>query len=379
MTKISFIGDIMLGRVIGQRYRKQKNPIVDSALRDKIKGADLVFANLESPVAYRSQTEGDHLQFRGNPDALDELKWINVFTISNNHITDCGTEGITETINILEKKGFRYNGIFKKEYEPFVFEHDGEKIAIVTATDMLNIPFAENCPWKTLRIGEPQVMKILKRLHEGGYCVILYAHIGMLFTRYPNPFTSDYLHECVDNGADIVVTAHSHCLGGMEVYKEKPIFHSLGDFVMDGNSFRRRQSAALVLEIEGRGVKSWNIIPAMIDMNYLTVCPNTKIDAEMRKSYEKVTADLKKHTADYQTFFKTQYKKEMIKHTLSTLHFLMKQRGVSGMLKMVGMRFEEVLRMFSWVSKDRSKDRRDDDAIKADRKKFKEEDLFKQQ
>ena len=186
-------------------------------------------------------------------------------------------------------------------------------------------------------------------------------------------------NESVDNGADIVVTAHSHCLGGMEVYKEKPIFHSLGDFVMDGNSFRRRQSAALVLEIEGRGVKSWNIIPAMIDMNYLTVCPNTKIDAEMRKSYEKVTADLKKHTADYQTFFKTQYKKEMIKHTLSTLHFLMKQRGVSGMLKMVGMRFEEVLRMFTWVSKDRSKDRRDDDAIKADRKKFKEEDLFKQQ
>ena len=101
MTKISFIGDIMLGRVIGQRYRKQKNPIVDSALRDKIKGADLVFANLESPVAYRSQTEGDHLQFRGNPDALDELKWINVFTISNYHISVCGTEGFSESINIL--------------------------------------------------------------------------------------------------------------------------------------------------------------------------------------------------------------------------------------------------------------------------------------
>lgn len=379
MTKISFIGDVMLGRVIGQRYGKQKYAIVEPALREKItEGADLVFANLESPVANKSQTEGDHLQFRGNPDTLDELKWIDAFTLSNNHITDCGTDGITETIEILEQKGFKHNGIFKTEYEPFVFEKDGEKIAIVVATDMLNIPFAEDCDWKTFRVGDKAVMEVLKKWHDRGYCVILYAHIGMLFTRYPNPFTSDYLHECVDNGADIVVTAHSHCLGGMEEYKGKPIFHSLGDFVMDGNSFRRRQSAALKLEIDGKKVKAWDIVPAEIDMEYMTVCPDAKTEADMRKSFAKVTADLKKHTEDYQKFFKTQYKKEMINHTLSTLHFLMKQRGVGGMFKMVWMRLEEVKRMFTWVSKDRSKDRRDDDAIKADRKKFKDEDLFKQ-
>lgn len=379
MTRIAFLGDVMLGRVIGQRYGKQTYPIVEQSLREKItKGADLVLANLESPVAYKSQTEGDHLQFRGNPDTLEELKWIDAFTLSNNHITDCGTDGITETIEILEHKGFKHNGIFNGEYEPFVLEKNGEKIAIIVATDMLNIPFAEDCKWKTLRVGDKAVMEMIKECHEKEYCVILYAHIGMLFTRYPNPFTSDYLHECVDNGADIVVTAHSHCLGGMEEYKGKPIFHSLGDFVMDGNSFRRRQSAALKLDIEGRSVKSWGIVPAIIDMNYLTVCPDEKTEVKMRKSFDKVTADLKRHTEDYQKFFRIQYKKEMINHTLSTLHFLMKQRGVRGMFKMVWMRLEEVKRMFTWVSKDRSKDRRDDDAIKADRKKFKDEDLFKQ-
>lgn len=379
MTRIAFLGDVMLGRVIGQRYGKQTYPIVEQSLREKItKGADLVLANLESPVAYKSQTEGDHLQFRGNPDTLEELKWIDAFTLSNNHITDCGTDGITETIEILEHKGFKHNGIFNGEYEPFVLEKNGEKIAIIVATDMLNIPFAEDCKWKTLRVGDKAVMEMIKECHEKEYCVILYAHIGMLFTRYPNPFTSDYLHECVDNGADIVVTAHSHCLGGMEEYKGKPIFHSLGDFVMDGNSFRRRQSAALKLDIEGRSVKSWGIVPAIIDMNYLTVCPDEKTEVKMRKSFDKVTADLKRHTEDYQKFFRIRYKKEMINHTLSTLHFLMKQRGVRGMFKMVWMRLEEVKRMFTWVSKDRSKDRRDDDAIKADRKKFKDEDLFKQ-
>ena len=379
MINISFIGDIMLGRVIGQLYAKQKYPIVETKLRDKItRDADLVFANLESPVAYKSQTEGDHLQFRGNPDTLDELKWIDAFTLSNNHITDCGAEGIAETIEILDQRGFKHNGIFQNEYEPFIFEKNGEKVAIVVATDMLNIPFADDCQWKTLRVGDKVVMNVLNKYHNAGYCVILYAHIGMLFTKYPNPFTSDYIHDCVDNGADIVVTAHSHCLGGVELYKEKPIFHSLGDFVMDGNSFRRRQSAALRLEIENKLVKAWDIVPAKIDLNYLTVCPDVKTEVKMRKSFEKVTADLKKHTENYQKFFKTQYKKEMIYHTISTLHFLMKQRGVDGMFKMVCMRLEEVKRMFTWVSKDRSKDRRDDDAIKAERKKFKDEELFQQ-
>lgn len=77
MTKISFIGDVMLGRVIGQRYRKQKYHIVEPALRNRIADcADLVFANLESPVVNKSKTDGDHLQFRGNPDALDELSGL---------------------------------------------------------------------------------------------------------------------------------------------------------------------------------------------------------------------------------------------------------------------------------------------------------------
>ena len=377
MTNISFIGDVMLGRVIGKRYAKIPYPIVDPVLREKIKkGTDLVFANLESPVAYTSRTEGDHLQFRGNPDTLDELKWIDAFSLSNNHITDCGSAGISETIEILEQKGFKHNGIFTQKYVPYIFEHNSEKIAIVVATDMLNIPFAENCICQTLRVGDKAVIDVIKKWHDEGYCVILYAHIGMLFTRYPNPFTRDYLHMCVDNGADIVVTAHSHCLGGMEIYKDKPIFHSLGDFVMDGNSFRRRQSAVLRLEIEDRQVKAWKIIPAEINVNYLTSCPDALTEAKMKNNFEKVTNNLKKHTNDYQNFFKIQYKIEMIYHIMSTLHFLMKHRGVSGMLKMVWKRLEEVKRMFRWVSIDRSKDRRDDDAIKADRKKFKEEDLF---
>lgn len=377
MSKITFIGDVMLGRMVGAKYRQNHYQIVSDSLVKEARDADYVIANLESPVVKEAKTEGDHLQFKGNPDVLDNLKWIDAFSLSNNHINDCGNLGMDETVSILEGKGFKHNGLFTDDYQPLVIEKGDEKIAIVTITDMMNIPFADDCNWQTLRVGEERVFDVLGKLQNEGYCVILYAHIGILFSRYPNPVTYDYLHKCVDAGADIVVTAHSHCLGCMENYKGVSIFHSLGDFVMDGNSFRRRRSGMLSLTIEGKKVTKWEIIPAEINFDYETVEPSEKVSKKMLADFTAVSAKLADHSNNYANFFKWQYKKEMMLHTSSTLSYLMKTRGVGGMFKMVFQRFEEVGRMFKWVAKDRSKDQRDDDAIRADRKRFTDEELFK--
>ena len=377
MSRITFIGDVMLGRMVGAKYKQQPYQIVSDSLLNEARDADYVIANLESPVVKTAKTEGDHLQFDGNPDTLEELKWIDAFSLSNNHINDCGELGMDETVAILNDKGFKHSGLFQESYQPLLIEHGDEKIAVVTVTDMMNIPFAEENKWETLRVGDEKVLDVIKEWKDKGWFVIVYAHIGILFSRYPNPATVDYLHTCIDNGAGAVVTAHSHCLGCMETYKGVPIFHSLGDFVMDGNSFRRRRSGILKLEIADGRVKDWMIIPAEINDEYATVSPSEKVGKKMLKEYQQCSDKLAKNINCYTRFFKWQYKKEMVQHTSSTLSYLVHTKGVSGMIKMVFMRFEEVGRMFKWVAKDRSKDRRDDDAIRADRKKFKQEVLIK--
>lgn len=366
---------MMLGRMVGSYYAHQPYNVVSEELAKDARKADYVIANLESPVVRKANTEGDHLQFKGNPDVLEKLKWIDAFSLSNNHINDCGNLGMDETIAILEEYGYQHTGLFEKEYQPLVFEKGETKIAIVTITDMMNIPFSKDCKWQTLRVGDSRVMETLRKLHDN-FCVILYAHIGILFSRYPNPVTYEYLHKCVDAGADIVLTSHSHCLGCMETYKGVPIFHSLGDFVMDGNSYRRRRSGILTLTIEGRKVTNWKVTPAEINNAYETIVPAEKTAKKMLSDFAAVSAKLAKHSEKYPNFFKWQYKKEMVLHTSSTLSFLVKTRGITGMLKMVFLRFEEVGRMFKWIAKDRSKDQRDDDAIKANRKKISQEKLF---
>ena len=55
----------------------------------------------------------------------------------------------------------------------------------------------------------------------------------------------------IDAGADVVVGHHAHILQGMEVYKDRPIFHGLGNFAIatkalniDGNSSPERRAWA---------------------------------------------------------------------------------------------------------------------------------------
>lgn len=374
--KLSFIGDVMLGRMIGSKYRLSPYPLIDDTLVKTVSDSDLVIANLESPVSINSKTEGDHLQFSGVPELLDEFKFVSLFSTANNHITDCGLLGIDETIGELEKRGFSHNGVYKEQYAPFLFEKGNEKVAVITFTDMLNIPFEDNSKWHVLRFGDSEVMAQIRKYKSLGYTIILFAHVGMLFTRFPNPITYDYLHNCVDAGADLIVTAHSHCLGGMEEYKGVPIFHSLGDFCMDGNSMRRRRAAMLNIDLKDGKVRHWEIVPTEVSAELKVWTPSDKVKSKMLASFNQVSSKISKHSTDYPKFYKNAYRKELLNHSISTLAFIFKDRGLSGLIKMIRMRATEVCRTIFWMLSDRSKVQRDDDAIKADRKKISQDELF---
>ncbi len=49
-------------------------------------------------------------------------------------------------------------------------------------------------------------------------------------------FLSDFCHMCIDEGAHAVIGHGPHLIRGVEIYKDCPIFHSLGDFILQLNS-----------------------------------------------------------------------------------------------------------------------------------------------
>lgn len=373
--KIAFIGDVMLGRMIGSKYESHPYNLVSEEIASYVDDADYVIANLESPIGIKAETEGDHLQFKGNSMLLHQFNWVSAFSLANNHITDCGILGIDETIQSLDKEGISYNGVFDKDYSPLVLKDDKKEVSIITFTDMLNIPFEKDAKWHVLRMGDESIFNLIRQEKQKGRFVILFAHVGMLFTRYPNPITYNYLHQCVDHGADMIVTCHSHCLGGMEVYKGAFIFHSIGDFCMDGNSMRRRTAAILSVNIENNKVY-WEIVPTIVNKNLEIELIKGRPKEKALSKFLDVSNKIARHDKSYAKFFKKQYRKEIFSHSFSTLRFLINERGAFGLIKMLGQRSTEVLRTIRWSLSDRSKIQRDDDAIKANRKKISQKDLF---
>ena len=254
----------------------------------------------------------------------------------------------------------------------YTFEKGGTKYAIITLTDIINHEIGDDCPWELLRM-EDKSLAYIENYHNKGFFVILYAHVGMLFTRFPNPVTREFLHKCVDSGADLIVTVHSHCLGGYEKYAGKYIFHSLGDFVMDGSSYRRRQSCLLNVSIADDASVKWEMIPTEINNELQTVL-STRADRS-KKSWGSVAKKIEKHNLHYSDFYSRQYRKEIISHSLSTIKFLIDTRGFLGALKLILKRGEEVNRTMKWASSDRSSVRNDSDALEM-KTIFKDKDLF---
>ncbi len=375
--KFSFIGDICLARQINTKHKATNYDVVSNEVQNFFKERDCVIANLEAPICNEATTDGDHLSFKGSFQLLKQFGFVDYFSLSNNHINDCGSLGMDETIECLDKLSIGHNGIYKNNYEPIIINDKEQKIVIITCTDMINIPFSKENEYKILRIDDDYLDLIIEEYRKDGCFIILYAHVGILFSRFINPQIRNFIHKKIDKGVDLVVTAHSHCVGGHELYKGKNIFYSLGDFVMDGGSYRRRQSIVLNVDIEDSSVKSFDIKPIITNLDLETVFPNIKTQNKIINSWNFVSSMIVKNSSSYEKFFKFQYKKEMIFHSMSTLSFLYKTKGIRGLIKMIIKRYEEVLRMMMWLSKDRSKDRRDDEAIKKDRKKFSEDELFK--
>ena len=51
-------------------------------------------------------------------------------------------------------------------------------------------------------------------------------------------FVRQFAHECIDAGADVIVIHGPHSLMGIETYRGRPIFHSLGNLVLQNESLR---------------------------------------------------------------------------------------------------------------------------------------------
>ena len=86
----------------------------------------------------------------------------------------------------------------------------------------------------------------------GADVVIVYPHWGTEYKAAPFPAQQRLARAVIDAGADMVIGNHAHWVGAMEVYKGKPIWYALGNFVFD-QDWSEPTSEGMLLELTFNG------------------------------------------------------------------------------------------------------------------------------
>lgn len=236
---------------------------------------DLTVVNLEGVLSdsARGGNAGKGYRFRG-PAAMTQvlqLGSIEAVNLANNHTQDYGKTGFSATVAALDAAGV---GSFAQK-RVFLWEKGNVKLAFFG----LNSSDFYRCrAWFRTEI--PRL-----KSEEGVDAVIFTFHGGYEYRPTHNPRQAEYARTAIDAGADLVIMHHPHVLQGMEVYRSRSIFYSLGNFCFGGNkSVRVNETAAiraaLHFDDEGRYLgQQMTICPAHISgtspANNFQPCPVT--------------------------------------------------------------------------------------------------------
>ncbi|MFL5778780.1 MAG: CapA family protein [Chloroflexota bacterium] len=209
------------------------------AMRDLIEGADIAIANFENPApdAPRWHTRGT--VFSAQPRLIDGLRHagIDYVSLANNHIRDAGGVGVLQTMANLDRRGIAHSGAGKNlaaARRPAILEAAGGKVAILAYDAIAPVYHAGS-----ERIGSaPLSAKIVRQdvaaaRKAGAGVVIVFPHWGTEYREKPFAKQQQLARAIIDAGADMVIGNHAHWAAAVEVYKGRPIWYALGNFVFD--------------------------------------------------------------------------------------------------------------------------------------------------
>lgn len=268
------VGDIMLSRDVAKKLRKNGNDYCFLKVKDFLNSADLVFANLETPITPGREIQTSEMVFRSDPGIEKEMKdaGISIVSLANNHTPNFGTDGLFDTFKYLDEVGIKYVGAGEnrqRAYSPVYLEKNGLKFAFLAYTDGGLVPESylaqENHPGIAF-IDEEKMRNAIKEAREKSDFVIISMHAGNEYVLEPSELQKQFAHAAVDAGADLVIGHHPHVVQSLEQYKDKYIFYSLGNFIFDQMwSTQTRRGVAIKFTFTNDSLSGFEPTPIIIN------------------------------------------------------------------------------------------------------------------
>jgi len=331
--KIIGLGDISFDNGFGDDLIQNGENKSFNGIEEILKKADIVIANLETPVSERGTRiikGGNH--FRAKSEYLEILKKLNikVLTLANNHILDYGPDALADTINYLRDKDFKFTGAgnnFQEAAKPVIVEIKNKTIGIIACCDIEESVNAKKTGPTANGIDENKIFSEIESTKKKADIVILCAHIGMEFSLFPEPQKIKMFRKFADAGADIIFGHHPHCPQGFEKYNGKLIFYSLGNFILDDGKLNIKEplvdstnkSFFPETSVSGRQPELVDIYPFIISYHKLKLESSSEIS---KKKYFEISEKLndseyiRQNYKKISKFYRTQFLKALAYHLI---------------------------------------------------------------
>ena len=113
VVRTTIVGDIMLGRRVGDSLEQRGDPTaVFRPLAKRLASADITVGNLESTLSMSGPPRQGTDSFGADTSVLEGLRMagFDLLSVANNHLGDFGENAIVETLERLDDAGFRTVG-----------------------------------------------------------------------------------------------------------------------------------------------------------------------------------------------------------------------------------------------------------------------------
>ena len=264
------VGDLILDVPGVEKYFDESRAL--------LKSGDVVMGQVEIPYTNRPQWSAydNHSAPATDPARLEAMKdaGFNVGTCAGNHSFDQGQYGVMDTLDKLHELGIATAGEGADDGEawaPAVISRNGLKFACFSYTAVgpktvqaapakagaafiyvatsydndTNEPGA--LPTHIYTSVSPAALDRMRRSFRkakaDGAMVLASFHMGRMHSTDIQQYQIELAHAAVDAGAEMVFAHHPHTLLGIEMYRGKPIFYSIGHFIFATDAFLQEGTA----------------------------------------------------------------------------------------------------------------------------------------
>jgi Bacterial capsule synthesis protein PGA_cap len=263
-VKLALAGDTMLGRGVADSLAvRPPRSLVDPALVEITRDADLFLLNLECCISERGEPVAKAFAFRAPPVAVETLVHLGVgcVTLANNHALDYGPDAFLDTLEHLRAAGIASVG---------AGGNVDEARAAVEIQSVRIVAFADQEPRSAAAVDEPGIAYadlargIPDWLRESARGALVTPHWGPNMVHEPKQYVRAAAEELRAAGATLVAGHSAHVFQGVE----GNVLYDLGDFLDDyrvDRKLRNDLGLLFVVDFEPDGPRRIEAVPLKLD------------------------------------------------------------------------------------------------------------------